>query len=96
MEKLQFNASLFNGEEAQKKLDTDYSTLTLNECLFFINECEFDVLANKELTLFKVIDLQGASLGDIEDEIFDSIHGIIDRLSDTYLVDYGFLFSEDN
>lgn len=96
MQKLQFNASLFNSEEAQKKLDTDFSTLTLNECLFFINECEFDVLANKEMALFRVIDIQGGNLGDIESEEFDSLHDIIERLSDTYLVDYGFLSNEDN
>ena len=96
MQKLQFNASLFNSEESQKKLDTDYSTLTLNECLFFINECEFDVLANKEMTLFKVLDFQCGNLGDIESENFTSLHGIIDRFSDTYLVDYGFLSNDDN
>lgn len=96
MEKLQFNSLLFNGEEAQNKLDNDYSLLTLNECLFFINECEFDVIANKELTLFKVIDLLFGNLGDIESETFCSLNDIIERLSETYLIDYGFISNDNN
>lgn len=93
MQKLEFNASAFNMQEAQNKLDIDLTTLSINECLFFINECEFDVIANKELNLFKVIDKQGIALGDIEEETFKSLNDVIERFHDSYLIDYGFVCS---
>lgn len=95
MQKLEFNASIFNMEEAQKKLELDSDLLDQNECLFFINECEFDVIANSDLTIFKVIDSQYGNLGDIENEEFKSLNEIINRLHDTYLVDYGFICGDN-
>ena len=91
MQKLEFNASIFNMKEAQKKLELDSDLLDQNECLFFINECEFDVVANSDLTIFKAVDIQYANLGDIENEEFNSLNDVVNRLSDTYLVDYGFI-----
>lgn len=53
-----------------------------------INECEFEVIKNKNGTL-TLIDNLGANLGDIENQVFYNYDEILNRLEGSYLRDYG-------
>lgn len=75
-----------NGEEFEMyRLDM----LTDSDKLNLIGLLEFDVVRQKENNIleYRLVDLQGANLGGIEDETFYSIDSIIDRL-DIYWEDY--------
>jgi len=95
--KLELNISNIDIEGASDKLNNDPKTLTDEEASWFIRECEFDIYqSNLDENCYKLVDTQGASLGDIEDEQFGSLHEIIDRLSGSYLIDYGFMEEKDD
>lgn len=61
---------------------------TFNEV---INSVEFKLMYSKADNNFRLVDLQGANLADIESDTFDNLIEVIDRL-DVYINDY---FIED-
>lgn len=60
----------------------------IEEILWYIYDCEFDIDINKNGTL-DMVDMQGAYLGGEDSwENFDTISGAFDRISGAYLYDY--------
>lgn len=55
-----------------------------------INACDFDVITNENLKL-QLIDLQGGNLANIEEEEFQNLTEILNRLESSYLHDYNFV-----
>ncbi|WP_152632594.1 hypothetical protein [Aliarcobacter butzleri] len=90
MKHVEFDYTYLVIDEAIKRLNRNRNELTDVERSFFIEECEFSIYQNKN-NLFQIDDEQGTNLGDICSEEFNDLSEIIERLSDSYLVDYGFL-----
>lgn len=72
-----------------------YNDLKRSDIKAFIFDVDFDLLEIKpkhksslEKHYYKLIDRQGANLGNIESETFDTLVDIMDRI-DNYLIDYG-------
>lgn len=59
----------------------------IDKLLQYIYECEFDVYINEEGKL-QLIDLQKANLGNIEEETFETIQDVCERLEGSYFKDY--------
>ena len=60
----------------------------IEEILWYIYDCEFDIDINKNGTL-DMVDMQGAYLGGADSwENFDTISSAFDRISGAYLYDY--------
>lgn len=72
-----------------------YDDLKRSDIKSFVFDVDFDLLEIKpkhksslEKHYYKLIDRQGANLGNIESEIFNTLVDIMDRI-DNYLIDYG-------
>lgn len=66
---------------------TDISTLQDWQKINIINQCDFDVVEIK--WIYKLIDFQKGNINNIEDDRFNNIDEIVDRL-ETYIYDYFF------
>lgn len=67
--------------------NSDLADLKDGDLLELINECGFDVYVDSDGD-YSLIDADGANLGDIESEEFESLEQICIRLSGTYFKDY--------
>ena len=76
------------------KFRENIQPLTFEESLMLINEVEFDLMYDEDSERYFLNDRQGANLGDIENEDFESIEECLERLT-VYFVDYGILYNDD-
>lgn len=78
--------------EENENITTYLKAMENEDIMYLINmiyECEFDILINENGTL-SLEDLQNANLGNIEEEEFETITDICERMESTYFDDYHF------
>lgn len=93
---------LFDVEDGAYNIMVDYDLLDNKDKESLIGEVEFKIDKKatkkyaKDTFCWKLIDLQGANLGNIEDDEFNvgDYDGMIDRL-EIYWHDYGFYFKNE-
>lgn len=78
----------FVKEKKEENLKEDISTEDLDKKFIdLLHEMDFELVKNDDGT-YGLHDLQGANLGDIESEKFETAWDIMDRLSGAYINDY--------
>lgn len=66
--------------------DETLDSLSLEEKKHLVSLCDFTIYKNDN-GCYQLLDNQGANLGDIESEEFETIDSIVDRLWDSYIAD---------